>query len=160
MRRGRRQPPKTPPPSGCDTRDEPAVTGPNPLVAGATDAPVDPWAGVWIAEDIEQIARGVENGSWIDVTLGAVSAGLDALAFVSDPIGGLLQYGVAWMIEHVKPLSQALDWLAGEPGQIAGHAQTWRNVASALRNEADELGRAVRWDISEWTGVAGDAYRA
>lgn len=128
------------------------MTSPNPLVAGGANAPVDPWAGVWIADDIEQITRGVKNGSWIDTTLGAVSAGLDALAFVSDPIGGLVQYGVTWMIEHVRPLSQALDWLAGDPGQIAAHAQTWRNVASALQNEADELARAVHWDVSE-TGV-------
>ena len=136
------------------------MTSPNPLVAGSADTPVDPWAGVWIAEDIEQIARGIKDGSWIDTTLGAVSAGLDALAFISDPIGALLQYGVAWIIEHVKPLSKALDWLAGDPGQIAAHAQTWRNVAAALHDRVDDLGRAVRWDTSEWTGDAADAYRA
>jgi hypothetical protein len=128
-------------------------------VAGAVTAPVDPWAGVWIAEDIETILAGVRSGSWIDTSLGAVSAGLDALAFVSDPIGGLLQYGVAWILEHVKPLSDALDWLAGDPAQIAGHALTWRNVAGALRDRAEELGRAARWDTAEWTGAAADAYR-
>jgi hypothetical protein len=136
------------------------MSGTNPLVAGAMNGPSDPWAGVWIAEDIEQIARGVKDGSWIDATLGAVSAGLDALAFVSDPIGGLLQYGAAWIIEHVKPLTQALDWLAGDPGRIAGYAQTWRNVAADLQNQTDELVRAVRWDVSEWAGAAADAYRA
>jgi hypothetical protein len=90
---------------------------------------VEPFAGVWIAEDIDVIAQGIKDGNWIDVTLGGVSAGLDALALISDPIGALLQYGVAWLIEHVKPLSEALDWLAGDPAQIAAHAQTWRSVA-------------------------------
>jgi len=136
------------------------VTNPNPLVAGRVGARVDPWAGVWIAEDIELISRGVKDGSWIDTSLGAVSAGLDALAVVSDPIGALLQYGVAWIIEHVKPLSQALDWLAGDPGQIAGHAQTWRNVAVSLQDRAADLDRAVRWDTTEWVGGAAQAYRA
>lgn len=131
----------------------------NPLVAAEVDAPVDPLAGVWIGEDLEQLSRGVKDGSWIDGTLGAVSAGLDALAFVSDPIGSLLQYGVAWIIEHVKPLSEALDWLAGDPGQIAAHAQTWRNVVTALHERAADLERAVRWDVAEWTGSAADAYR-
>ena len=88
-----------------------------------------------------------------------VSAGLDALALVVDPIGGLLQYGIAWLIEHVKPLSEALDWLAGDPAAIAAHAQTWRNVAGSLWTEADALIRAARWDLTEWTGAAGDAYR-
>ncbi|MFC3382905.1 WXG100 family type VII secretion target [Couchioplanes azureus] len=128
-------------------------------MAVAADTGPSPWAGVWIAEDIEQIAHGVQSGSWIDGTLGAVSAGLDALAFVSDPVGALLQYGVAWLLEHVKPLSEVLDWLAGNPAHIAAHAATWRNVAGRLGEEADSLARSVRDDVSEWSGVAADAYR-
>ncbi|WP_433112496.1 WXG100 family type VII secretion target [Micromonospora sp. CA-246542] len=132
----------------------------NPLVAAAADTPPSAWAGVWICEDIELIAQGIRSGSWIDGSLGVVSAGLDALAFVSDPVGALLQYGIAWLIEHVKPLSEALDWLAGDPAQITAHAQTWRNVAVSLREEAAELTRAVRDDVAGWGGSAGPAYRA
>ncbi|MFF5291271.1 WXG100-like domain-containing protein [Paractinoplanes globisporus] len=132
----------------------------NPLVApAATDSP-SPWAGAWIAEDIEQIATGVKNHDWVAGTLGVAGGGLDALALVSDPVGALLQYGIAWLIEHVKPLSEALDWLAGDPAQIAAHAQTWRNVAASLITDADGLARAATGDTSEWTGAAGDAYRA
>jgi uncharacterized protein YukE len=131
----------------------------NPLVAGRLDQPKSAWAGVWIAEDIELIAQGVRGHSWVDGSLGVVGAGLDALALVSDPVGALLQYGISWLIEHVRPLSEALDWLAGDPGQIAGHAQTWRNVASSLRDESDALARAARFDLSEWRGAAAEAYR-
>ncbi|MCU7724308.1 hypothetical protein ODJ79_11330 [Actinoplanes sp. KI2] len=134
------------------------MTSGNPLVATAQST-VDPWAGVWIAQDIETICQGVKDGSWIEGTLGTVSAGLDALALISDPIGALLQYGVAWIIEHVKPLREALDWLAGDPARIAAHAQTWRNVAGAVHDRANDLDRAVRWDMTEWTGSAADAYR-
>ncbi|MGW1486840.1 WXG100 family type VII secretion target [Micromonospora parva] len=115
---------------------------------------------MWICEDIDLIAQGVRNGSWIDGSLGVVSAGLDALALVSDPVGALLQYGIAWLIEHVKPLSEALDWLAGDPAQITAHAQTWRTVAGSLRDDAAELARAVRSDVAGWGGSAGPAYRA
>lgn len=132
----------------------------NPLIATAADTPPSAWAGLWICEDIELIAQGVHNGSWIDGSLGVVSAGLDALAFVSDPVSALLQYGIAWLIEHVKPLSEALDWLAGDPAQITAHAQTWRNVAASLRDEAAALSRAVRADVAEWGGTAGPAYRS
>lgn len=132
----------------------------NPLVATPTADSPRPWAGAWIAEDIDQIATGVRNGDWVSGTLGAIGGGLDGLALVSDPVGALLQYGVAWLIEHVKPLSEALDWLAGDPAQIAAHAQTWRNVAGTLTADADALSRAARWDTTEWTGAAGDAYRA
>ncbi|MFG1607719.1 WXG100 family type VII secretion target [Actinoplanes sp. NPDC049265] len=132
----------------------------NPLVAAASPDGPSPWAGVWIAEDINAIVSGVRGGSWIDGTIGGVSAGLDALAVVSDPVGALLQYGVAWLIEHVRPLSEALDWLAGDPAEIAAHAQTWRNAATRLQSEADDLARSVAWDVSEWSGTASDTYRA
>lgn len=131
-----------------------------PLVAAAdAGGSADPWAGVWLAEDVETILSGVKSGSWIDTSLGAASAGLDALAFVSDPIGGLLQYGVAWIIEHVKPLSEALDWLAGDPAEISAHAETWRNIAVSLNDRSADWERAVRWETSDWQGAAADAYR-
>lgn len=136
------------------------MTTVNPLVAARIDGPADGWAGVWIAEDIELINQGVKSGNWVDGTLGVVGASLDGLALISDPAGALLQYGVAWIIEHVKPLTQALDWLAGDPVQIAANAQTWRNVAQSLHNEATELANAMRRDVTEWVGAAGNAYRA
>ncbi|WP_346116041.1 hypothetical protein [Micromonospora coerulea] len=129
-------------------------------MATAADTAPTPWAGVWICEDIELIAQGIRTGSWIDGSLGVVSAGLDALASVSDPVGALLQYGIDWLIEHVKPLSEALDWLAGDPAQITAHAQTWRNVAGSLREEAAELPGAVADDVVGWGGSASPAYRA
>jgi len=130
----------------------------NPLL-GVPQEPESSWAGIWIAEDIELIARGVENGSWVDGTLGAMGAGLDAWAVVSDPLGALLQYGIAWLVEHIRPLAAALDWLAGDPAQISAQAQTWRNVASSVRTEFAELTEATRRDVSEWQGAAATAYR-
>ena len=134
------------------------MTG-NPLVATAAEQPVSPWAGIWIAEDIEQIAHGIESGSWIDGTLGVISAGLDGLALISDPVGALLQYGIAWLIEHVEPLSEALDWLAGDPAAIAAQATTWRNVAASLRADAQTFKASVEADLPDWTGAAATAYR-
>jgi hypothetical protein len=131
----------------------------NPLVAQPAAHSPSPWTGVWIVEDIELIATGIRDNSWVDGTLGVVGGGLDALALVSDPVGTLLQYGIAWLIEHVKPLSEALDWLAGDPAQIAAHAQTWRNVSAALAADADALARAARGEVPDWSGTAAEAYR-
>jgi uncharacterized protein YukE len=135
------------------------MTSPNPLVAPVVDAPVSPWEGVWLAEDVSTIVAGVRSRSWVDVSIGGVSAGLDTLAFAVDPVGSVLQYGASWLMEHVRPLTEALDWLAGDPGQITAGAQTWRNVAAALHANTDDALRSVRWDTSEWEGTAGDAYR-
>jgi hypothetical protein len=132
----------------------------NPLVAARLDAGPSAWAGVWVAEDIEVVAQGVRDRSWVDGGLGVAGAGLDGLALVSDPVGALLQYGVAWLIEHVKPLSAALDWLAGDPAAITAQASTWQNVATSLSTSADDLARAAHGDLPEWTGAAATAYRA
>ncbi|GAB2597888.1 hypothetical protein Aab01nite_73630 [Paractinoplanes abujensis] len=130
------------------------------LVAPVTETPPSAWAGVWIAEDVEQIAAGIRDGSWIDGTLGVVAGGLDALALITDPAGALLQYGIAWLIEHVKPLSEALDRLAGDPAQIAAHARTWRNVSVELAHQADDLTRTGWEELADWSGSAAGAYRA
>ena len=68
----------------------------NPAVVARLDEPANPWAGIWIAEDIQLIAQGVASGSWIDGGLGAVSLALDGFALSSDPVGVLLQYGISW----------------------------------------------------------------
>ncbi|MEU4564351.1 hypothetical protein AB0F72_38715 [Actinoplanes sp. NPDC023936] len=117
-------------------------------------------AGIGIAEDIELIAGSVRSGNWIDGTLGVTGAGLEALAYVADPAGMLLQSGTAWLLEHVRPLSAALDQLAGDPVPIESSARTWREVAEGLRQQAEEIGWSVRHDLSEWDGAAAEAYRA
>lgn len=131
----------------------------NPLVAPTVDAPVSPWAGIWLADDVESIHGAVQDRSWVEFSVAGASASMDVLAFVTDPFGSLLQYGIAWLMEHVRPLAEALDWLAGDPAAIAAQTQTWRNIAGALRDNTDNLIRAVRWDTTEWEGEAGDAYR-
>jgi uncharacterized protein YukE len=78
---------------------------------------------------------------------------------VSDPVGALLQYGISWLIEQIKPLSDVLDWLAGDPVQIAAHAQTWRNVAGSLHDDTARFNEAATNDLADWYGPAAEAYR-
>jgi hypothetical protein len=136
-------------------RRRPRPSTANPLVAAKAATPVDPLAGVWIAEDIELLCREVRDGSWLDGTLGAESAGLDALAFVADP--DRIAAAVRRRVDHryVKPLAKALDGLAGDPRQISAHAQTWRNVAAALHDRAGDLATAVREDVHQVDRIGG-----
>src|SRR5690606_33806402 len=116
------------------------------------------WAGIWIAEDIELIVQGIRTGDWVDTSIGSLSTALDGLAFVADRFGSALQYVASWVLEHFGPLREALDWLAGDPGQIAGHAMTWRNVSAALATQHQEL-TASLGQVATWQGAASDAYR-
>ncbi|MEU4243591.1 hypothetical protein [Actinoplanes sp. NPDC026619] len=64
----------------------------NPLVAAPSTAGPGAFTGIAPIEDFQQIYQAVQSGSWVDGALGVAGGALDALAFVSDPIGGLLQY--------------------------------------------------------------------
>lgn len=131
---------------------------PNPLVAARVDSTT--WySGIGIAETLDMLIGGVKSGSWIDGTLGGVGTATEGAVWVLDPIGALVAAGFGWVVEHVQPLSDALDWLAGDPDQVAANAQTWRNVAVEQDDIADLYVRAVRGQIPDWHGPAAAAYR-
>ncbi|MEU4624430.1 hypothetical protein AB0G04_31195 [Actinoplanes sp. NPDC023801] len=117
------------------------------------------WAGVAIAGDVSGIADAVRSRDWIDGTLADAAGTLDGLSLLADPLGDLGRAGADWLIEHVGPLSEPLDWLAGDPAGIAAHARSLRDVAGRLSAEAEELARAVGAEASGWSGVAEEAYR-
>ncbi|MEU4448885.1 hypothetical protein AB0K14_31345 [Actinosynnema sp. NPDC050801] len=135
------------------------MTGGNPLIAPVQDS-TRWYSGIGVAESAADVKSGIESGSWVDIGLGVAGVGLEALSFVVDPLGSLFSAGVSWLIEHVKPLSDALDWLAGNADLVASHAQTWKNVAKAVGEVRDDYTRDVAADTAGWQGAAGDAYRA
>lgn len=135
------------------------MTGENPLIAERKDS-TTAYSGIGIAESAVDIYNGVKNGSWLEAGLGVAGGGLEVLSLALDPVGTLLSYGVAWLMEHVKPLSDALDWLAGDADQIAAYAQTWKNVAKATGEVAESFVAEVNSGTAGWTGAAADAYRA
>jgi Domain of unknown function (DUF4157) len=131
----------------------------DPLVAQAHSSTF--WyTGLGLVEDAEQVSSGIHDNSWVDGTLGGVGGSLDLLGMVVDPLGSLMAWGVSWLMEHVKPLKEALDWLAGNPDEVAAHAATWRNVSAASAETHQQLTDAVRTQTSDWHGESGDAYRA
>jgi len=68
-------------------------------------------------------------------------------------------WGVAWLMEHLEPLSEALDSLAGDPDQIAANSRTWHNVAMRVTEAATDMRATVLRDIEEWSGPSAEAYQ-
>jgi hypothetical protein len=130
----------------------------NPLVVARTGGGTSAWSGIYLAEDIRLLDQGVVSGSWVDGTLGGVGAALDVLGLVTDPLGTLVSWGVAWLLDHVKPLSEALDALAGNPAQIAANAQTWRNVSDQLATASRGYADSTVTHLGTWNGAARAAY--
>ncbi|MBE8519441.1 type IV secretion protein Rhs [Amycolatopsis sp. H6(2020)] len=130
----------------------------NPLVAQAQSQTTGV-TGIGIAESAVDLANGVSDGSWVEAGLGAVGVGLEVLSMVVDPIGTLASYGVSWLIEHVQPLKEALDWLAGDPPVIQSFSDTWANVAAEVNAIAGDLTNEVTNGTAGWQGKGAEAYR-
>ncbi|SDH88958.1 RHS repeat-associated core domain-containing protein [Actinokineospora alba] len=131
----------------------------NPLIAQRQDS-TTAISGIGIAESAVDLHNGIESKSWVEAGIGGVGTGLEMLSLALDPVGTLLSYAVSWLMEHVKPLSDALDWLCGDADQIAAYAQTWANVAKETGKVAEDFGNEVKNGTAGWAGEAADAYRA
>jgi uncharacterized protein YukE len=130
----------------------------NPLVAQAQSTTT--WfTGLGLVEDAIEVSNGIHDRSWVDASLGGVGGTLDTLALTIDPLGSLMAWGVGWLLEHVKPLKDSLDWLAGNPAEITAHATTWQNVSAATTETHQSLADAIQAETSGWRGASGDAYR-
>lgn len=133
------------------------MTG-NPLVAQEQDS--TQWdTGIHIAESVTDLVQGIQSGNWVDIGLGGLTTGLEALSIVMDPIGSVASHLVSFIIEHVEPLQDALDKLAGNADAVAAQAQTWKNVARAVGQVQVDYGQDATTDTAGWTGTASDAYR-
>ena len=130
----------------------------NPLVAPVVDS-TRWYTGLGLVEDAAEITHGIQNDSWVDGSLGGVGASLDMLSLAVDPLGTLVSWGVAWLMEHVKPLEDALDWLAGNADEVASHAGTWANVAAFTAQARQDYADRLRTEVTGWFRASGDAYR-
>jgi RHS repeat-associated protein len=131
----------------------------NPLVAAKQDSTT--WhSGINVLDDAAGVYEGVQSGSWIEGGIAALGTGMDLLTMAMNPVGTLISYGLNWLIEHVQPLQDALNHLAGDADQIAAYSKTWKNVGEAVSKAAQDLATTVERDTANWTGQAADTYRA
>ncbi|MFE3322004.1 HNH/endonuclease VII fold putative polymorphic toxin [Nocardia sp. NPDC059195] len=131
----------------------------NPLIAAKEDT-TDWSTGISLVSSVTDLSDAISGGSWIEVGLGVVGLGAEAVSLVVDPLGTLAGYGVGWLIEHCQPLQDALDWIAGDPAQIEAYAKTWDNVATRISEVATAQNAAVTADVSDWTGQTATAYKS
>lgn len=133
--------------------------GGNPFVASKEDS-TTPLAGSGVLDDIEGIATGLKEGSWLDVGMSTLAMGADVLGAVVDPLGTLIAWGAGWLIEHFNPMKGWLEQLAGDADQVKANAQTWGNVAEAMGGLAEDLEMDAKGLMADARGAAATGYLA
>ncbi len=131
--------------------------GPGPLTAGNGDYG---WAGgIGLAESAMDTFNGIKDGDWISGGLGALSLAGEVAGAAIDPFGYLMSSVASFLMEHIQPLKDMLDSVAGDPPVIQSYADTWGNISKALGERKTDLDNAVKTGTTGWSGQAADAYR-
>lgn len=117
-------------------------------------------------DSAQSVVSAVEQGGWpnpaglVEVLAGTVELGLDVGSFDVDPVAGVAQWAVLWLLQHFPPLRITLDGLAGNPDAITGYANTWNNIATRAGQVAADFGGTAKSGPGDWSGAASDRYYA
>ncbi|KZB87586.1 hypothetical protein [Amycolatopsis regifaucium] len=131
--------------------------GPGPLTAGNSEYGYA--AGIGVAESAMDAFNGISNGDWVGGGLGVLSLAGEIASAAIDPFGYLMSSVASFLMEHMQPLKDMLDAVAGDPPVIQSYSETWGNVAKKLEDTQVELSNTVKNGTAGWTGEAGDQYR-
>jgi len=94
----------------------------------------------------------------VELGINLVSAALDTVAFVMDPLSKLIAAGLGWLIEHVSFLKWPLDQVAGNPSEVTKVANELHKIGESLRNTGEELDKTLKSTITQWQGKGHDSF--
>ena len=97
------------------------------------------WSGSRLLEDGFDLKEAFESKSWVAGGLATAATAADTAAAVMDPLGEALSAGIGWIIEHLSPLKDWLNELAGDSDAVAAAASTWTNIGAKLSSCAGDL---------------------
>jgi hypothetical protein len=118
------------------------------------------YEGAGVLEAAMGVKDGLASGSYWSAAGNGAVVGLSALSAIMDPFQVIFAAGVGWLMEHVAILREPLDWLAGDPKEIEGHAETWRNLQERTYDATEYFADRVNNTAAGWGSLAADAYRS
>jgi hypothetical protein len=118
-----------------------------------------PFKGSNILNDGKALSTAVKNGNWLDGGIAFLQTLGDAAAALSDPIGTIVNCGLGWVINHLGPLKQWLDKLAGSQSAVQAFAKTWTQAGDVMRQAGGTLATRLK-DLEGMAGKTVDSYLA
>ncbi|RZU48481.1 hypothetical protein EV385_0197 [Krasilnikovia cinnamomea] len=117
------------------------------------------YEGAGILESVMGMSDALGEADYWGFGGNLVATGLGAIGAIMDPFQAIFAAGVSWLMEHVSFLREPLDALCGDPKEIEGHAQTWRNIQGRIFESVTFFADEVNRGTAEWTAKAADAYK-
>ncbi|MBF6211833.1 hypothetical protein IU433_15890 [Nocardia puris] len=147
--------------TGTDSRNAYHQSGPLGLFVTTSDSSdtLGMTRGLTLFEGFDEIQDGMNRGDPGVFELGVVAVGLEMAAMYSDPVAYVAGQIVSWMLEHIKPVREVFDKLAGNPDMIKAYSQSWTNIGNHVEEVACDTKAAVTGDTAKWEGLAANAYR-
>jgi hypothetical protein len=108
------------------------------------------FTGAGVLDGMAQTVRSIQNGDWVSVGANALSAGIDMLAFVENPLKALGATAIGWIIEHLTVLDAFLDRTTGDPGAVQNAAETFYKAARELDEVAADQIRSFGMDVGTY----------
>ncbi|SDO89328.1 hypothetical protein SAMN04487905_10149 [Actinopolyspora xinjiangensis] len=133
-------------------QDNPLVEEPKPLVSEED--------GLALIDFGHDAYAAADRGDWCEAGIDLGAGALDAVLLAADPFSTLLSSAYAWMMEHVSPLPEMLNSIAGNPDVVHANAHTWARISDHLQQASQEMSSVVESDTSGWQGAAAKTYRA
>lgn len=116
-----------------------------------------------VYKDLVSVANNLADGKlrFGDAT-SIVDLGMGILSTVLDPLGAILGSAVDFLmnllVNSIKPLGDAVNWLLGDPPSIAATSTTWRETSASIAESGnafvDSLG-----GLGTWEGPAAESYK-
>jgi hypothetical protein len=125
----------------------------------APEADTAGYEGAGLFESVCGLTEGLAGRDVGAIVGNGVATGLGLLGAVMDPLQAIFAAGVGWLMEHVWFLREPLDNLLGDPKEIQGHADTWRNIQKRVYESVDFFVGEVNRSTADWQTSMADAYR-
>lgn len=116
--------------------------------------------GASILTDVSSLQSSISGGNWIQGGMAAMKVMSDVNAIMSNPVGAVVSFGFNFLVQHVKPLQEAVGWFSGNPAQVGQVASQWMSIGKSVGQISTQLSSSISKDTANWTGAAADSYRA
>lgn len=113
-----------------------------------------------IVNDVNSLEKDISSGNWVQAGLAGMNIVSDAVKILSDPVAAIMQYGLGFLMNAIKPLHDAVTWLVGNPSQVASYGSSWSGVSQTVGQGQSTFLSSLTSNTASWTGQAANNYRA